>query len=77
MSNSVDREKLIQAVQKRPALYDKTEQQTYGKPMGPIANLWDAIKAELEVNGDGKNSAEELILQVPVPSYVKFKLKNA
>ena len=48
-----DTEKLIQAVQKRPALYDKSERDHSDRDIK--ANLWEAIQAELEVNVDGKN----------------------
>ena len=51
--SALDTEKLIQAVQKRPALSDKSERDHSDRDIK--ANLWEAIQAELEVNVDGKN----------------------
>ena len=51
--SALDTEKLIQAVQKGPALYDKSERDHSDRDIK--ANLWEAIQAELEVNVDGKN----------------------
>ena len=51
--SALDTEKLIQAVQKRPALYDKSGRDHSDCDIK--ANLWEAIQAELEVNVDGKN----------------------
>ena len=51
--SALETEKLIQAVQRRPALYDKSERDHSDRDVKE--NLWEAIKAELEVNVDGKN----------------------